>query len=94
MKYNLRRITEFNRLILENCCDKLPDCPPERLFDRFYRADSARTQSSGGFGIGLSAARVIVLRHRGRLEAEYPAEHRIAFTVTLPLDRGQGTVDK
>lgn len=71
-------------LRLENRCDKLPDCPPERLFDRFYRADAARTQSSGGFGIGLSAAQVIVLRHRGRLEAEYPAEDRVAFTVTLP----------
>lgn len=74
-------------LRLENRCDKLPDCPPERLFDRFYRADAARTQSSGGFGIGLSAAQVIVLQHRGRLEAEYPAEARIAFTVILPLDK-------
>ncbi len=74
-------------LRLENTCDKLPDCPPERLFDRFYRGDTARTQSSGGFGIGLSAAQVIVLQHRGRLEAEYPAEDRIAFTVTLPLDK-------
>ena len=58
-----------------------------RLFSRFYRADAARTQSSGGFGIGLSAAQVIVLQHRGRLEAEYPAEARIAFTVILPLDK-------
>ncbi len=74
-------------LRLENACDKLPDCPPERLFDRFYRADAARTQSSGGFGIGLSAAQVIVLQHRGRLEAEYPAENRVAFTVTLPTQQ-------
>ena len=70
-------------LRLENRCDQLPDCPPEQLFDRFYRADEARSQK-GGFGIGLSAAQVIVLQHRGRLEAEYPAEDRIAFTVTLP----------
>lgn len=74
-------------LRLENRCDKLPDCPPERLFDRFFRGDAARTQSGGGFGIGLSAAQIIVLQHRGRLEAEYPAEDRVAFTVTLPLDR-------
>ena len=72
-------------LRLENRCEKLPDCPPERLFDRFFRADSARTQRTGGFGIGLSAAQIITLQHRGRLEAEYPAEDRIAFTVTLPL---------
>ncbi|MBR6377532.1 MAG: HAMP domain-containing histidine kinase [Oscillospiraceae bacterium] len=72
-------------LRLENRCDRLPDCPPDRLFDRFYRGDSARTQSGGGFGIGLSAAQVIALQHRGRLDAEYPAEDRIAFTVTLPV---------
>ena len=71
-------------LRVENVCQTRPDCPPERLFDRFYRADAARSQSTGGFGIGLSAARVIARRHRGRLEAEYPAEDRIAFTVTLP----------
>lgn len=72
-------------LRLENRCDKLPDCSPERLFDRFFRGDSARTQRTGGFGIGLSAAQIITIQHRGRLEAEYPAEDRIAFTVTLPL---------
>ena len=84
LKLSLKNGEKTCTLRLENRCDKLPDCPPERLFDRFYRGDSARTQSGGGFGIGLSAAQVITLRHRGRLEAEYPAEDRIAFTVTLP----------
>ncbi|MBQ1372514.1 MAG: GHKL domain-containing protein, partial [Oscillospiraceae bacterium] len=78
-------------LRLENRCDKLPDCPPERLLDRFYRGDASRNQSGGGFGIGLSAARAISLQHRGRLEAEYPAVDRIAFTVTLPLQEANGT---
>ena len=72
-------------LRLENQCDRLPDCAPERLFDRFYRGDTARTQKSGGFGIGLSAARALAHRHRGSLEAEYPANDRIAFTVTIPV---------
>lgn len=73
------------RLRLENDCERLPDCPPDRLFDRFFRGDAARTQKSGGFGIGLSAAQVITLRHRGRISAEYSGEHRIAFTLTLPV---------
>ena len=85
LRLTLKQAEKTCTLRLENCCDALPDCPPERLFDRFFRGDSARTQSSGGFGIGLSAAQVITLQHRGRLEAEYPAENRIAFTVTLPL---------
>ena len=90
LRLSLRAGEKTCTLRLENACEKLPDCPPERLFDRFYRADAARTQSSGGFGIGLSAAQVIVLQHRGRLEAEYPAENRIAFTVTLPAQQGTG----
>ena len=84
LRLSLRTGEKTCTLRLENCCEQLPDCPPERLFDRFYRSDAARTRSSGGFGIGLSAAQVITLQHRGRLEAEYPAEDRIAFTVTLP----------
>lgn len=73
-------------LRLENDCDALPDCPPEQLFDRFYRADAARTQHGpGGFGIGLSAASVIVKQHRGTITAEYLSGSRIAFEVTLPL---------
>lgn len=90
LRLRLRAEEKTCTLRLENRCDKLPDCPPERLFDRFYRADAARTQSTGGFGIGLSAAQVIVLQHRGRLEAEYPAEDRIAFTVTLPVQQVTG----
>ena len=41
--------------------------PPEaieRLFDRFYRVDPARSQQSGGFGLGLSIVRGIMLLHR------------------------------
>ncbi len=74
-------------LRLENRCSALPDCPPDRLFDRFYRADAARTQGrQGGFGIGLSAARVIAQQHRGSLRAEYPAPDRIAFVLSLPKE--------
>ena len=73
------------RLQIENDCEQLPDCPPERLFDRFYRADTARNQKSGGFGIGLSAARLIAQQHRGTLEAEYRGDQRVAFTAELPV---------
>lgn len=72
------------RISLYNSVEKLPDCPPEALFDRFYRGDSARTQQGGGYGIGLSAARAIAEMHRGRITAEYEGESGIRFTVELP----------
>ena len=55
--------------------------PLDRLFDRFYRADAARSQK-GGFGIGLAAARAIVRLHKGELGAAYRGDE-IVFTVKL-----------
>ena len=55
---------------------------PERLFDRFYRRDEARTQKKGGYGIGLSAARAIAAANGGQISAAYK-EQNIVFTVKL-----------
>ena len=81
MEQKRRRI----RLLFENTLETLPDCPPENLFDRFYRGDSARTQSNGGYGIGLSAAQAIAEIHHGSIHAEYLEKRIICFTVELPL---------
>ena len=70
-------------LRVKNTCEKLPEGEPEKLFDRFYRGDSARTQKSGGYGIGLSVAQAIVEVHKGTITAEYEDGNRIAFTVRI-----------
>lgn len=54
----------------------------ERIFDRFYRADSSRNQKAGGFGIGLSAARAIVNLYRGSITAANEGD-TVVFTVIL-----------
>ncbi|MCM1027330.1 MAG: HAMP domain-containing histidine kinase [Roseburia sp.] len=68
---------------MENTCAELPDCPPEKLFDRFYRADAARTQKNGGYGIGLSAAKKIAELYGGTIKAAYSQPDKIAFTVVF-----------
>lgn len=70
-------------LTVSNVCDQLPDCKSEKLFDRFYRGDSSRTQKSGGCGIGLAAAKAITELYKGKITAEYGDENRITFTVIL-----------
>jgi two-component system, OmpR family, sensor histidine kinase CiaH len=64
--------------------------PPEALahvFERFYRADEARTRDSGGAGLGLAIAQKLVDEHGGRISAESTPGQGSTFTVTLPLAR-------
>lgn len=72
------------KVYVRNSIDCLPGVAPAALFDRFYRADSARTQKNGGYGIGLSVAQAIASLHHGRIEAVYENEHSICFNVEFP----------
>ncbi|TDD23061.1 HAMP domain-containing histidine kinase [Kribbella turkmenica] len=70
----------------------LSDEQKTRVFERFYRADSARTRATGGSGLGLSIVAALVAAHRGRVDVTDAEPHGATFTVHLPLtdaaDRG------
>lgn len=53
-----------------------------RLFDRFYRADKART-FTGGYGVGFSMAKAIVEKHKGEISAYKKDATHIGFKVVL-----------
>jgi signal transduction histidine kinase len=68
-------------------CDEGPGIPEEeatRVFERFYRADSARSSSAGGAGLGLAIARWIVEMHGGEIRAERRLPTGCRMVVTLP----------
>lgn len=55
-----------------------------RVFDRFFRADPARTRTTGGTGLGLSIAAEDVALHHGQVEATGRLKEGSVFMVTLP----------
>jgi len=56
----------------------------ERIFDRFYRAQSSRDRGSGGAGLGLAIVAAIVSSHGGTITATNRPEKGTVFTVKLP----------
>lgn len=63
----------------------LPAAELERIFDRFYRADSSRVRNEGGSGLGLAIAKSIVSAHGGQIHSESEQGKGLKVVITLPV---------
>ena len=63
----------------------IPEIEIERVFERFYRVDRARSRQSGGTGLGLSIVRNIAIRHGGSVKIDSVEGEGTTVTVDLPV---------
>ncbi|MBV6622885.1 MAG: two-component sensor histidine kinase [Rivularia sp. (in: Bacteria)] len=85
----LKMFTQLRRISIQ-VVDSGIGIPAEDLphiFERFYRVDSSRTRSSGGFGLGLAIAQQIVKAHSGEISVESTVGEGTIFQVCLPLKK-------
>lgn len=74
------------RLQVTNDCTASEGFDPEKVFERFYRADKARTPD-GSYGLGLSIAKSITELHRGEIHAKILEHNRVRFEVIFPKSK-------
>ncbi|MCI8377498.1 MAG: HAMP domain-containing histidine kinase [Lachnospiraceae bacterium] len=64
----------------------IPDEFQDKVFERFYRVDKARSRETGGTGLGLALTRNVVLLHRGSIKLYSKEKEGTTFTVRIPLN--------
>ena len=69
----------------------IPDDAKDRVFDRFYRVDKARSRDTGGTGLGLSITRSIINAHKGTIKLYSESGKGTTFTVKIPLENNLKT---
>lgn len=79
------------RITIKNDGERIPDEALDQLFERFYRAETSRSQESASTGLGLAIAKSIVELHKGTITAE-TIDEWTKFIVELPTKTEKTTI--
>ena len=88
-----REIGEWTEIVFSNHGDTISKGNLKQIFDKFYRADTSRSSSTGGAGLGLAIAKEIVELHDGRISAT-SIDGETSFVVVLPREDEDVRQDK
>jgi two-component system phosphate regulon sensor histidine kinase PhoR len=78
------RSGERDQILVQDNGDGIPAQHLERLFERFYRIDRARSREMGGTGLGLAIVKHLALLHGGEVTVESELGKGSTFTIHLP----------
>lgn len=84
VKLQVKKDTDNAKIIVSDTGTGISEEDKERIFDRFYRADKARSRSQGGTGLGLSIAHWIVETHKGKIIVKSRPGTGSSFIVEFP----------
>ena len=67
----------------------IPQESQEKIFERFYRVDKARSRESGGTGLGLAITKNVIMMHKGSIVVASKEDEGSKFSIRIPLHREQ-----
>ena len=82
IEINVTEELDVLHIIFKNKGAKIPDYKLEKIFEKFYRGDEARTSTSGGAGLGLAITKEIIELHNGKISVKNDDEY-IEFDIIL-----------
>lgn len=88
---NISLKKHYNHSILSvtNTGEGIPEEDLDKIFDRFYRIDKARSREKGGHGLGLAIAKSIAQQHNGKISVKSTLHESTSFRIELPYVNNQ-----